>query len=199
LNLTRGITPATAIAFAGITGVEETLPSVTTSLTDPQAEVAEDWSQTYLSPDPAFREQIERTKAFLDTHEEGLDSEVSRLKNEGFLDRLSASKIRSALERVRNSISHLAEGIETDQKINGWTVRMVSFELGMAADTLARQANGINAESNAGPESRDNPANGHSSETTRLRHLIKILREGDDLVRETAQAIVRHLKMMNDE
>ncbi len=182
-----------AIAFAGITGAEGILPPVALSPTGPQAEVAEDWSQTYLFPEPALREQIERTKAFLDTHAKELDGELFHLKSEGFLDRRNVSKIRSALEHVRGSIFQLTEGIEADQKIDGRVARMVSFELGMAADTLARQANEIDAELNTGPASRGNAPNALLSEVARSRHLIKTLREGSNLVKDTAQAIVRYL------
>jgi len=178
------------IIFAKITGAEEVSSPSVISPVGPRADVAEDWSRTYLFPEPAFRAQIERTQVFLGTQVKGLDGAISRLRTEGLLDRRSASKIRTALEHARGSISRLAEGIEANKKINGQTARMVSFELGMAADTLARQANEIDAD----PDNHNNVVKGISPETTQSQYLAKILRENSDLVKETAQTIVRHLK-----
>lgn len=190
----RIVTLTMAIAFAGLTGAEEIPSPSALSLTGSQTNVAEDWSQTYLFPKPAFRAQIERTRVFLNTHVKGLDGELFRLRDAGFLDRRSSSKIRSALKHVRVSISHLAEGIEANEKINGRTARMVSFDLGMAADTLAQQATELDAELNTAPRGREEALNSPSSEVTRPQHLAKTLREGGKLVKETAQAIVRHLE-----
>jgi len=190
MNLVRTKTLLIAIAFAGITGAEEVLPPLVISLAGPRTNVTADWSQTYLVPEPAFRAHIERTRTFLDTEVKELDGELSRLRNEGLLDRRGASKIRRALEHIRGSISRIAEGIEADEKIDGRAARMVSYELGMAADTLVQQANEIDAD----PDRHDNAVNGVPPETAQSRHLVKTLRESGNLVRETAQAIVRHLK-----
>ncbi len=62
----------------------------------------------------------------MDTQVKELDGEISRLRNEGLLDRRSASKIRSALGHVRGLISRIAEGAEANKKIDGRTARMVS-------------------------------------------------------------------------
>lgn len=190
MNPVRTMTLVIAIAFAGITGAEEALSPLVVSPAEPQTDVAEDWSRTYLVPEPAFRVQIERTRVFLDTQVKGLDGELFRLRNEGLLDRRSAAKIRGVLEHIRGSISRIAEGIEADEKIDGRAARMVSYELGMAADTLAQQANEIDAD----PDHHDNAGNGISLEMAQPRHLVKTLREGSNLVKEIAQAIVRHLK-----
>jgi len=190
LSLVRITTLVMAIAFAGITGAEKALSSLVIPPAGPRADVAEDWSQTYLFPEPALRTRIERTRVFLDTRIKNLDGELSRLKNEGLLDRRSVSKIRGALEHARGSISRMAESIEANEKIDGRAARMVSYELGMAADTLARQANEIGA----GPDHHDNAVKGVSPETIRPQYLARTLREGSRLVKETAQAIVHHLK-----
>lgn len=190
LNLVRITTLIMATAFAGITGAEGALSPLVIPSVGPRADVAEDWSRTYLLPEPALRIRIERTRVFLDTRVKSLDGELSRLKNEGLLDRRSISKIRSALEHIGSSISRMAESIEANEKIDGRAARMVSYELGMAADTLARQANEIDA----GSDRHDNAVKGVSSETIRPQYPAKTLREGSRLVKETAQAIVRHLK-----
>jgi len=190
LNLARAMMPVIAIAFAGITGAEEALPPSVIPLAGPRADVAEDWSQTYLRPEPAVRIRIERTRVFLDTRVKDLDDELSRLKDEGLLDRRGISKIRSALEHVRSLISRMAESVEANEKIDGRAARMVSYELGMAADTLARQAN----ELAAGPDHHDDAVKGVSPEMARPQYPAKTLREGSRLVKETAQAIVHHLK-----
>jgi len=181
MNPVRTMTLVIAIAFAGITGAEEALSPLVVSPAEPQTDVAEDWSRTYLVPEPAFRVQIERTRVFLDTQVKGLDGELFRLRNEGLLDRRSAAKIRGALEHIRGSISRIAEGIEADEKIDGRAARMVSY---------AQQANEIDAD----PDHHDNAGNGISLEMAQPRHLVKTLREGSNLVKEIAQAIVRHLK-----
>ncbi len=190
MNLVRTITLVIVIAFAGITKAEEALSPLVASPAGPRAEVAEDWSQTYLFPEPALRAQIERTRLFLDTQVEGLNGELSRLRTEGLLDRRSASKIRSALEHIRGSISRMAEAIEANKKIDGRAARMVSYELGMAADTLAQQVNKIDTD----PDNHDNAVKGVSLETAQLRYPARTLSECSKLVKETAHAIVRHLK-----
>jgi len=190
LYLARAMMPVIAIAFAGITRAEEALSPLVIPPAGPRADVVEDWSRTYLFPESALRTRIERTRIFLDTRVKSLDGELSRLKNEGLLDRRSVSKIRSALEHARDSISRMAESIEANEKIDGRAARMVSYELGMAADTLARQAN----ELDAGPDHHDDAVKGISPEMARPQDPAKTLKEGSRLVKETAQAIVHHLK-----
>lgn len=190
MNLVRTTTLVMAISFTGISGAKEVLSPLVTSPIGPRADVAEDWSQTYLFPEPALRAQLERTRLFLDTRVKGLNGELSRLRNEGLLDRRGASKIRSALEHIRGSISRMAEAIEANKKIDGRAARMVSYELGMAADTLARRVNKIDTD----PDNHDNAVKGVSPETDRLRYLAKTLGEYSNLVKKTAHAIVRRLK-----
>jgi len=48
--------------------------------------IAEGRSQISLLPAPALRAQLERTRIFLDTHGDGLDAALLRLKNAGYLD-----------------------------------------------------------------------------------------------------------------
>ncbi|MCB2264330.1 MAG: hypothetical protein LGR52_15525 [Candidatus Thiosymbion ectosymbiont of Robbea hypermnestra] len=153
--------------------------------------IAKERPRISLLPTPALRARIERTWAFLDTNRDGLDAGLFRLKNAGFLDRRGRSGIRSALERARDSLSRLAKDLEANKTIDGWTARMVSYELGMAADTLVQQASRIDAASNA---ERDNAGNGRLSEATQARSLANGLKEGGSLMRETAHAIVDHLQ-----
>lgn len=147
-----------------------------------------------LTPEPALRKQIERTMVFLNEDATGLDDEIFGLKNAGILDRRSMSKIRNALNRARGSMSRVAKGMEADERMDGWTARMIAYELGLAADTLAQQADMIGAKLSSNPSGGDGSPEGESSDAPQPRGLATTLTEGGNLIRETAQAIVRNLR-----
>jgi len=183
-----------SIAFSCATRAEEsTSPSTEAPVALPAGD-ANDWSQTHLFPGPALREQIERANLFLEAQARGMTGEISHLKLDGFLDRRSISKIHSALDHARGSMARITEGIEGEQQVDGWTARMIASELGLAADTLAEQADSIEAELNAGPEGSEGAAIDDSSDVEQRRHLAKTLRQGSSLLKETARAIVRNLE-----
>jgi hypothetical protein len=190
----RALTLAAAIAFSSSPGADNA-PSTPDDLTiDPRTENAEDWTQTHLSPESDLREQIETAKAFLDENAVAMMSEISRLKTAGLLDRRSTSKIRNALDHARHSMAEVAESVDSNEQINGWSARMISFELGMAADTLAKQADPIEAASDAVAKVEGEQQDGTSSVGEQQKNLAKTLNESSRLLKETAQAIVRHLR-----
>jgi hypothetical protein len=190
----RALTLAAAIAFSSSPGAGNA-PSTPDDLTiDPRTENAEDWTQTHLSRESDLREQIETAKAFLDENAVAMMSEISRLKTAGLLDRRSTSKIRNALDHARHSMAEVAESVDSNEQINGWSARMISFELGMAADTLAKQADPIEAASDAVAKVEGEQQDGTSSVGEQQKNLAKTLNESSRLLKETAQAIVRHLR-----
>jgi hypothetical protein len=180
----------TAIACSGTARSEATLalPADTPSAA---RDDVKDWTQARLSLDPALRERIARTRAFLDNSEQGLDSVIHRLRGEGLLDRRIASKIHSALGRARDSMSRLTAGIAANEQIDGWTARMISYDLGIAADSLAKQADAI--EMGRGAESGSDGAPTDPSGDGE-QQLAQRLKEGSTLLKETAQAIVLDLE-----
>lgn len=183
-----------AIAFLGTSAAEDWPSLPGESRTGPRINNAKDWSQTHLFLDLALREQIERTQTYLDEHLTGMNKEISRLKTEGVLDRRSTSEIRNALNHARNSMTGATEGIEANEQIDGWTARMISYELGMAADMLAKQAGPIEAALNARPGGGDGASGALPSEEIERLNLADTLRESSSLLKQTAQAIVSHLK-----
>ena len=153
-----------------------------------------DWAQTQLNPEPALQEQYNRTRAFLDDKVSEVDGQISRLKTEGILDRRSATKIRSALDNARISMTGMAGGMQEKEQVDGWTARMFAYELGMAADTLTQQAEGIEANLDATTGDSDGPQDGLSPEPEQQRQLARTLKETSSLLRETARAIADNLK-----
>lgn len=194
INLARTIALAAVIAYAGTAGAGEAPAPPAISPPGLQADAGKDWSQMRLTPEPALRKQIERTMVFLNEDATGLDDEIFGLKNAGILDRRSMSKIRNALNRARGSMSRVAKGMEADERMDGWTARMIAYELGLAADTLAQQADMIGAKLSSNPSGGDGSPEGESSDAPQPRGLATTLTEGGNLIRETAQAIVRNLR-----
>ena len=171
---------AAALLWAGTSGAEEPTSPQSKFRNGLSAEHAKDWAQARLTLDPALREQIGRTKSFLDQNATGLDSEVFRLKDQGILDRRRASKIRTALHHAQSAVAQISDSIDANEQIDGWTARMASYELGLAADSLAKQADAI--EKAVGSDG-EKPAT-----------LANTLKESSKLSKETARAIVSHLK-----
>jgi hypothetical protein len=141
-----------------------------------------------LDANPELQEQIEHTKAFLEAQEPELDEEIFRLKSEGHLDRRSTSKIRTALDDARVSMAGVAAGMHKGEPVDGWTARMIAYELGMAADTLAHQAKEIE-KALGSAASEDEP-----SSLKLRRDLAELLKSTSDLLQMTAQAIVKNLR-----
>lgn len=189
-------TLAVVMAFSGTTGADNATPPAEKPDRGGHTNEAKDWSQTHLFPGPVLREQIERTNVFLQENTPAMIKDTSELKSEGVLDRRGASRIRNALDHARRSLISLAESIEAEAQIDGWSARMISYELGMAADTFSKEAVSIEAGAapNTEPKGGDGVPNGLSSEGKRRRRLANVLRETSDLLKETARAIVHHLK-----
>lgn len=180
LNLGSVITLTAVFLLAGVAQAEEPPNRQVQSQAGFQAGNAEDWARTHLVPAPSLREQIGKARSFFEEKAPELDQEMSRLKDQGVLDRRSASKIRNALHHARSAVTEIADRIDANERIDGWTARMTSYELGMAADALTKQADAVaTAMSSAGEE----PST-----------LSITLREGSSLSKETARAIVHYLK-----
>ena len=192
-QLVRAMTLLASVVLSGAVATDDA-PPPPVSPAGAQADGPNAWSQSRLYPKPELREQIERTKAYLDENRSVVDNEIARLKSEGQLDRRSTSKIRSTLDIVRDTMSGMAEGILAEEQIDGWTARMIAYELGMAADALAEQADQIERELNGPPAGDDRSGDGQSPETVRQRHLAQTLKMTSGLLRSTAQAITRNVR-----
>jgi hypothetical protein len=193
-NFSRAMALAAAITFCSWLGADNASSSDVDLSVDPRADTAKDWAQTHLSPGWELRDQIETAKAFLDENTATMNSEISNLKTAGLLDRRSTSKIRNALDHARHSMAEVAESVDSKEQINGWSARMIAFELGMAADTLAKQADPVEAALGADDKVEGVQQNGLSSVAEQQRNLAKTLKESSKVLRETAQAIVQHLQ-----
>jgi hypothetical protein len=71
---------------------------------------------------------------------------------------------------------------------------MIAYELGMAADTLAQQADRIEARLDEAPAHDERSGDGDTPEPNLRRQLAEYLDSTSRLLHETAQAIVRNLK-----
>lgn len=194
MKIVRNIAFATAIVCAGTAGAEESPLPLGHSRAALTTDHAKDWSQTRLILEPDLRQQIEWTKRVIDTNATRLESEISQLKNDGFLDRRSSAKIRNALHQAQSSIAQITDRIEANEPIDGWTARMTSYELGLAADALARQADAVDMALGSSPGSDGGGPGGNVSEGEQPQNLAKILRESSRLSKKTARSIVRHLE-----
>jgi hypothetical protein len=192
--LSRTTALVIAIALSGTVGADPAPSSADEPGVDRGTNEAKDWAQTRLSPEPDLREQIGRTQVFLDDNLTAINSEISRLKTQGQLDRRGTSKLRNALNHARESLTRVTESIDTDQQIDGWTARMISYDLGMAADALAQQAGLIEEALNARIEGREGGPVALSSKGNPKSYLVNTLTETSGLLKETARAIVRYLK-----
>ncbi|MEA3273804.1 MAG: hypothetical protein U9Q81_00580, partial [Pseudomonadota bacterium] len=77
---------------------------------------------------------------------------------------------------------------------DGWTAHMIAYELGMAGDTLAQQAERIEQHLAQTIESADGSQSGDQLELEQRQQLARTLRATSRLLRETAQAIVGNLR-----
>lgn len=191
---TRITTLLVSIALFGTAVADDTAAPAAVGANGSATEGSTDWTQTHLQAEPALREQIDRTKAFLDDKETEMDGQILHLKTEGLIDRRSTTKIKSALDDARDSMTGMAEGMQSEQQLDGWTARMIAYELGMAADTLAQQADKIETELGAAPESRDEPQDGNSANRDQRLDLIATLRETSSLLHKAARAIAGNVK-----
>lgn len=194
MSILRAIVLTIVFAAAGATMAQEASTPQLEPRDALQDDRAKDWSQSHLFPDPGLREQIERTSAFLRQNAPRTDEGIFLLKDEGLLDRRGASKIRAAFDHARSSMARLTKSLEADEHINGWTARMISYELGMAADVLRQQARLIRTSLNTGPRDGDAVPKGSSSEMGQPQYLVTTLTESSELLKGTAVGIVRHLK-----
>lgn len=176
------------------TAAEDTMAPASATSPDAKAQGSKVWAQTNLQAEPALREQIDQTKTFLDDKESEVDGQVSRLKTEGLIDRRSTTKIRSALDDARGSMTGMAEGMQSDQQLDGWSARMIAYELGMAADTLAQQAEKIETELVATAGSPTDPGIANSAKRDQRRDLIATLRETSTLLHKAARAIAGNVQ-----
>jgi len=182
-----------SIALSAVAAADTMAPASAPS-PDVQTEASTIRAQTSLQTEPALREQIDQTKTFLDDKESEMDGQISRLKNEGLIDRRSTTKIRTALDDARGSMTGMSEGMQSDQQLDGWSARMIAYELGMAADTLARQADKIDAEFSATAGSPTAPGIANSADRDQRQDLIVTLRETSRLLHKAARAIAGNVK-----
>lgn len=175
-------------------GADKTTEPTSPASNQPPAEASRDATQTNLQAGPALREQIDRTKAYLDGQETEVDGQISRLKSDGLIDRRSTTKIKSALDQARGSMTGMAEGMQSDKQYDGWTARMIAYELGMAADTLTLQADKIESEVGAAAEGRDQSRDDNSANRDQRLDLITTLRETSSLLHKAARAIAGNVR-----
>jgi hypothetical protein len=185
-QLTRTAIALVFFALAGGAAADKSPPG-------PSVDGSVDWSQTHLSPEPALQQQFTRTRAFFDDKVPDIDAQISQLKSAGILDRRSATKLRSALDNARVSITRMAGDMRDIEHVDGRTARMFAFELGMAADTLTRQAGKIETNLQAATGSSDGLPDGQSPDREQQRQLGQALNETSDLLRETAGAVMDNL------
>ncbi len=183
-----------SIAIFSAAAAGETMAPASASSTESQSAQSTGRAQTNLQAKPALREQIDRTKEFLDEKEPEVDSQILRLKSDGLIDRRSTTKITSALDDARISMSGMAEGMQSDEQLDGWTARMIAYELGMAADTLAQQADKIETEVSESPAGQNGPESGDAASQDQRRELVATLRETSGLLKKAARAIARNVK-----
>lgn len=155
----------------------------------------EDWTKTRLDLESALRSEVDGTNALLDDRESTLTDEIARSKGEGYLDRRSTSTIEQAMDNARAAMAGMAGAMHGDEQLNGRTARMIAYELGMAGDALAQQADKIEANlaQAPAPEPADGPQGGRSLESEERGHLAQTLRTIGKRLQETAHAIVRNL------
>ena len=195
-QLTRIKTALVLLALAGGTAAGEApkSPAEAGTQSNPPGDSPMDWAQTRLKPEPALQEQYKKTRAFLDEKVTEVDGQISRLKTDGVLDRRSATTIRSALNNARVSMTGMAGGMQEEEPVDGWTARMFAYELGMAADTLTRQAVQIVEDLDATAEGKVEPKARQPQDPDQQRQLAQTLIETSGLLRETARAITDNLK-----
>lgn len=194
IHLARSITALVIFALTGAAGADESPPAPSGPATGVPSDGSVDWSQTHLSPEPALRQQYNRTRTFLDEKVTEVDGQISKLKTDGVLDRRSATKIRSALSNARVSMTGMAGGMQQREQVDGWTARMFAYELGMAADTLTQQASKIEMNLETAFGSDDGLSDRQSRDLEQQRQLAKTLNDTSVLLRETARAITDNLK-----
>jgi len=180
-----------ALAAAGASESRSAPPGLPTGV---PGDSSLDWAQTQLDPQPALKEQYDRTRAFLDDEVSEVDGQISRLKSEGVIDRRSATKIRSALKNARASMTGMAGGMQENEQIDGWNARMFAFELGMAADTLTQNARSLEANLGATTGGSHELEDGRSAKREQQRKLVQTLEQTGNLLRKTARAITENLK-----
>lgn len=189
------LTLSGGIAFACVAGVDEVASSQSMEPTNPAQGATVDWSQTRLVSEPVLRTQMESTEELLGGNTGGLAAEVSRMKADGVLDRRSATEIRTALDHARDSIGRLTQDIEARRHIDGEKARLVSYELGLAADALVQQADAISTEPDGVAAAVPPwPPVAPSSDTEQRQQLAARLRQSADLLRGTARQIVADLR-----
>jgi len=194
MHQTRITTLLVSIALSGTAVADDTTAPAPLESNGPATEASTEWTQTHLQAEPALREQIDQTKAFLDDKETEMDGQISHLKTEGLIDRRSTTKIKSALDDARGSMTGMAEGMQSKQQLDGWTARMIAYELGMAADTLAQQAEKIETELGATAEGHGESRDDNSANRDQRQDLIATLRETSSLLHKAARAIAGNVK-----
>lgn len=194
IHLARSITALAIFTLAGTVGADESPSARSDPPTGVPSDGSADWSQAHLSPQPALQQQFLRARDFFDDKVPDIDGQISQLKTAGILDRRSATKIRSALDNARVSITRMAGDMRDIEHIDGRTARMFAFELGMAADTLTHQAGKIETSLQAATGSSDGLPDGQSPDREQQRKLGQALNETSDLLRETAGAVMDNLK-----
>lgn len=162
---------------------------------EPRSNGPEDWAQTRLYLEPALREEIDWIIALLEETESSLSAEIARSKGDGYLDRRSASTIEGAMDDARAAMAGMAGAMRGDEQLNGRTVRMIAYELGMAGDSLAQQADKIEAmlAQSAIPDPAGAPPGGRSLQSEQRVHLAQALRMTGKRLQEVAHAVVGNL------
>lgn len=140
-------------------------------------------------PAASLGEKLDRSDAFLNDEAQELEREIARLKAEGILDRRTSTAIRGALHRARDSFNRLIQDTHSSQGIAPQRAHMTSLELGLAADTLTKQAASIDTGrgEDSGVKAETETAADQSSEG---RQLAVKLREAAALLQATAVEIL---------
>ena len=88
----------------------------------------------------------------------------------------------------------MAEGMQAEEQLDGWTARMIAYELGMAADTLTLQADKIESEVGGAAEVSADAREDDAAALDQRRDLIATLRETSSLLHKAARAIAGNVK-----
>jgi len=185
----RALVCAAGLALALAAVSDEGAPTGSPPAPSADDSQAKGWSQTRLLAGPELRIQIESTETFL----AGLTVDVGRLKAEGAVDRRSFTEIRTAIDHAHGSIMRLSADIEAQRRIDGEAARLVSYELGLAADALVDQAKLLDGDSTAAVAAETAIGDGSMSEAEQRQYLAARLRQSADLLKGTARHIVAQL------
>ena len=140
-----------------------------------------------------MQESIHRTNEFLDSQTPTLSDRLNELKWMGHIDRRTKAAIESTIADVQRSMS----GMEVTKQaglLDATQARTIAYELGMAGDVLAKQADKIRANLAGPDEGSPLEDGGQRISTEKGMEIADTLDTMSRHLHETARAIVSNLK-----